>query len=65
MTNRKSATDLAQSDLLSLEQIASRIGCSVRAIQQYRQRGDFPDPLRVGPRMVRWPASAIEAWLAR
>jgi predicted DNA-binding transcriptional regulator AlpA len=64
MTNRRDQSDVSQ-DLLSLEQIAARIGCSVRSIQVYRQRGEFPKPLRVGPRMVRWPLNVIDEWLAR
>ena len=65
MTNQKRSPDTTQADLLSVAEIASRCGCSVRAIEMYRKRGDFPQPLRVGPRMVRWPSDVIDAWLAR
>jgi predicted DNA-binding transcriptional regulator AlpA len=27
--------------------------------------GDFPKPLRIGPRMVRWKASAVRKWLEK
>lgn len=53
-----------QNDLLTLEQIAALLGCSTRAIYSERVRGVFPEPIRVGKRLVRWPRSAIESYLA-
>ena len=35
----------------------------VEAIYRLMRAQKFPEPLRIGQRAVRWPASEIEAWI--
>ena len=50
--------------LLRREDVESLVGLSRSAIYRLMRAGQFPEPLKIGPRAVRWPASEIEAWLA-
>lgn len=50
--------------LLRREEIEQRCGLSRSAIYRLMRDGAFPEPLRIGPRAVRWPQSEIERWIA-
>ena len=50
--------------LLRLAEVERLVGLSRATIYRLMRAGTFPEPLRVGPRAVRWPLSAIEAWAA-
>ena len=50
--------------MLNRREVEQRCGISASTIYAQMQAGDFPRPLRVGARAVRWPQSTIEAWLA-
>ena len=50
--------------LLRREEVESRCGIARTTIYRLMRSGEFPEPIKVGPRAVRWPASEIEAWLA-
>ena len=50
--------------LLTRPEVESRCGIARSTIYRLMRAGKFPEPLRVGPRAVRWPASEIEEWLA-
>ena len=39
-------------------------GLARSTIYRLMRQGDFPEPRRLGPRAVRWPAAEIEIWLA-
>lgn len=49
--------------LLSAEDLAREIGCSVRSVRRLDQEGRLPRPVHVG-RMVRWRRAEVFAWLA-
>lgn len=49
--------------LLTADEVAALCGCSARCITRWRKRGDFPPPLRLGPRMLRWRRDVVESWL--
>ena len=53
-----------QDRLLRREEVEARCGIARTTIYRLMRAGQFPEPLRVGPRAVRWRASEIEAWLA-
>ena len=50
--------------LLRREEVETRCGIARSTIYRLMRTGEFPEPVKVGPRAVRWPASEIEAWLA-
>ncbi|MDE0033302.1 MAG: AlpA family transcriptional regulator [Deltaproteobacteria bacterium] len=50
--------------LLTRQQIESITGLTRSTIYRLMRMGDFPEPIRIGQRAVRWPESEIEAWLS-
>ena len=53
-----------QDRLLRREEVETRCGIARTTIYRLMRCGQFPEPIKVGPRAVRWPASEIEEWLA-
>jgi predicted DNA-binding transcriptional regulator AlpA len=56
--------DTPQPLLVSAHQAARIIGISERTLHNFRKREDFPKPIVLGPRTVRWRRQEIEAWIA-
>lgn len=55
--------------LLNVRQLAAMLGVHERtcwrlAAMAEAGQGDFPKPLRIGPRTVRWRLADVEAYLA-
>ena len=50
--------------LLNRAEVERRVGLRRSALYRLMRAGQFPEPLRIGPRAVRWPSSEIEEWLA-
>ena len=50
--------------LLRREEVETRCGISRTTIYRLMRCGQFPEPIKVGQRAVRWSASEIEGWLA-
>ena len=50
--------------LLKRKEVETLVGLSRSAIYAAMARGNFPRPLRVGQRAVRWSEADIESWLA-
>ena len=50
--------------LLRREEVEERTGLARTTIYRKMREGSFPEPLKVGARAVRWPASEIDTWLA-
>ena len=50
--------------LMRRSEVEGRVGLSRTSIYRLMRQGRFPEPVRVGPKAVRWPASEVEAWLA-
>ncbi len=50
--------------LLTRPQVEARCGLSRSSVYRLMREGLFPEPIRVGRRAVRWPASEIDEWLA-
>ena len=44
-------------------ELASLLGISQTSLWRWRQSGDFPKPVALGPRMVGWKVTEVEAWL--
>ena len=49
--------------LLRREEVEARTGLARSSIYRLMRLKRFPEPLRIGDRAVRWPASEIESWL--
>ncbi|MCK4850608.1 MAG: helix-turn-helix domain-containing protein [Phycisphaerae bacterium] len=47
----------------SAQQLADRLGVSLRHIRRLDSAGKLPKPIRLG-RSVRWPVQEVEAFLA-
>ena len=50
--------------LLPRREVELRIGLSRASIYRLMRRGEIPEPIKVGPRAVRWLESEIDSWLA-
>ena len=50
--------------LLRREEVEARCGIARTTIYRLMRCGEFPEPIKVGTRAVRWPESEIEKWLA-
>lgn len=50
--------------LLRARAVLEKIGCGNSKFYQMLQAGEFPPGVRVGSRSVRWPESAVDAWIA-
>ena len=48
--------------LLSVQQVAHTLNCSVRHVYRLTDAGRMPPPIRLGS-LVRWNRKAIEDWL--
>ncbi|GII89708.1 hypothetical protein Ssi03_76980 [Sphaerisporangium siamense] len=49
---------------LSRQIVAARVGVCVRTLERWEKRGIGPAPIRVGPRLVRYRAAEVDAWMA-
>jgi prophage regulatory protein len=49
--------------LLRMPEVTQITGFKRAWIYVLMRRGDFPAPLKIGPRAVRWKSSEIYAWL--
>lgn len=49
--------------LLRRPEVEARTGLSRSTIYDWMKRGEFPQPVKVGTRIVAWRESEITAWL--
>jgi prophage regulatory protein len=49
--------------LLRLVEVCSRIGLGRTSLYDLLQAGEFPRPVRLGKRCVRWQSNLVEAWI--
>lgn len=50
--------------MLTRQQVEARCGIGRTTIYRLMRAGEFPEPVRIGPRAVRWIEAEIAAWLA-
>ena len=50
--------------LLRRSEIEVKTGLTRSTIYRLMRAGAFPEPLKIGPRAVRWRATEIESWIA-
>jgi excisionase family DNA binding protein len=53
----------APPELLTVRQVAARLGCSPRHVNRLADTSLMPAPVRLGT-LVRWRAAEIESWIA-
>lgn len=49
--------------LLRIHEVAARVTFSVRKIWRDVAAGSFPQPVRLGPRTIRWRESDVEGFI--
>lgn len=50
--------------LLRMPAVRARVGLGRSTLYQKIACGEFPAPVRIGPRAVAWDSRAIDAWIA-
>ena len=55
---------MEQDRLLTRHEVEARCRIARTTIYRLMRASQFPEPIRIGPRAVRWHESEIEAWLA-
>jgi excisionase family DNA binding protein len=48
--------------LVSVQTLASRLGCSEKHVRRLATSGRMPAPVLVG-RLLRWDADAVDSWI--
>ena len=61
--NANPTTPAPAESLLRLPQVEAVVGLKKSKIYSLLQEGQFPAPVKLGPRSVRWRASAILKWI--
>jgi prophage regulatory protein len=51
--------------LLRLREVQTTTGLSRSAIYDLASRGQFPCPIKIGPRASAWVAAEVDAWIER
>ena len=49
--------------VVGIRDVANHFEVSTRSITNWVERGEFPEPYRVGGRLLRWDVSALNAWI--
>jgi len=50
--------------LLRRPEVEARTGLSRSTLYRLMRTGEFPEPLKIGPRAVRWVAGEVDTWIA-
>ena len=59
--NRKEARMFPK--LMKRPEVEAAVGLSTASIYRLMDGGEFPRPIRIGQRAVRWKAADLQAWL--
>ena len=49
--------------LLTRQEVEKRCRIARTTIYRLMRAGQFPEPIKIGPRAVRWPESEITSWV--
>ena len=61
--DRSDRADHPLPDLLTLDEVLERTSVSRSGLYRLIQQGRFPEPTKVGERMIRWHREDYEDWL--
>lgn len=50
--------------LLTSAQVSERLGIAHSTFRALVAGGEFPKPIRIGRRLVRWPVHTVDRWIA-
>ena len=50
--------------MITRREVQTRLGITKSTLYRWMLAGEFPRPISVGPRSVRWPESEVAAWVA-
>ncbi len=50
--------------VLRLDEVVARVGLSKSTLWRYIDEGDFPPPIKLGPRASGWIEHEIDEWIA-
>lgn len=64
-TGQDIAAAMVPDALLTLETVATLVGVKPRTITNWVATNRFPEPVHLSPRLPRWPAAVVQAWLKR
>ncbi len=60
---KKNEAPAVQEVLDRLPTVQARVNASKTSIYGWMKSGDFPQPVKLGPRAVAWRRSEIDAWI--
>lgn len=49
--------------IITPAELAQKLDVHPRTLRRWWERGELPEPLRIGPRRLAWPAPIIHDWL--
>lgn len=49
---------------LNVKQVAAKYAVSTATIWRWVRKGEFPEPVKLNPQVVRWPDAELEKWEA-
>ena len=56
---------VSEDRLLNRVEVERRVGLKKSALYRLMRDGEFPEPLRISPKAVRWSQREIEAWVGQ
>ena len=57
-------SETVEKQLIDLRTVAKMLSVSVRTVERMVASGHIPVPLRVGPRLLRWPYQVVVDWIS-
>ena len=57
------ATELESKPILRQRDVCTLLGISRACLWTWRRAGVFPEPLKLGPRLLGWRASDVRNWI--
>ncbi|MFA6734790.1 MAG: AlpA family phage regulatory protein [Sphaerochaetaceae bacterium] len=51
------------STMLRVSDVADRCGMGISTVWSLVKKGNFPQPVRLSPRMTRWSGTAVDEWI--
>ena len=62
LTKNKPRTEIKS--MIGLQGVADNFGVTRRCIQGWIQDGTFPQPIRIGRRLLRWEIDGLNDWIS-